>query len=86
MRIASRKFLNQVGSRDEIVNFGNNYSHLASWQFNSAIGELRRVFDIYIAKVAGMYGLDLENELAQIFLKLKNPTTTPVFFEYEILS
>lgn len=67
MRIACRKFLDLVGARDEMVRFGSSQGHWASWQFNGAIGELRGVFGIHVAKIAGMYGLDVEDDLASIF-------------------
>jgi hypothetical protein len=68
MRIVCRKFLDVIGVRDEIVRFGNSRGH---WQFNGAIGELRGVFGIHIAKIAGMYGLDVENDLASIFPEIE---------------
>ncbi len=36
------------------------------WYFISAIGELRGVFGVMIGQIAKAYGLDVEDELAQI--------------------
>jgi len=66
MCLACRKFLDLVGERDEMTRFGNNKGHWASWEFNGAIGELRGVFGIHIAKIAAMYGLDVESDLSKI--------------------
>ena len=66
MRAACRKFLDTVGHNEMIVRFANHQNHYASWVFNSALGELRGVFGIHIAKLAAQYGLDVEDELASI--------------------
>jgi hypothetical protein len=67
MRAACRKFLNTVDGRDgRIIRFGDQYGHWASWVFNGALGEMRGVFGIHIAKLAAQYGLDVEDELASI--------------------
>lgn len=67
MRAACRKFLATVGGDDgRIVRHGNDHGHYASWIFNSALGELRGVFGIYIAQIAASYGLDVEDDLATI--------------------
>lgn len=63
LRIACRKFLDSVGAEENRIPFGN---HRASRTFNSAIGELRGVFGVHIAKIAAMYGLDVEDNLASI--------------------
>ena len=46
--------------------FGAHRGHWASWEFNGAIGELRGVFGIHVAKIAVAYGVDVENDLASI--------------------
>lgn len=66
MRTACRKFMDTVGSKREIVIHGGQNGHYASWHFLPALGELRGVFGIYLAKVAATYGLDIENDLASI--------------------
>ena len=68
MRAACRKFLNETGDpHGDIVRFGFNRGHFASWKFLSAIGELRGVFGIHIAKISVAYGIDnIEKELASI--------------------
>lgn len=66
MRSACRKFLDFVGSDGDIITYGNSHGHWASWAFNGAVGELRGVFGIHLAKLAAMYGLDIEEDLATI--------------------
>ena len=67
MRAACRKFLNDVGDENgDIVRFGAHPGHYASWIFNGALGELRGVFGIHIARLAAHHGLDVEDELASI--------------------
>jgi hypothetical protein len=66
MRASCRKFLNLVGADEDIVKYGHNLGHWANWEFNSAIGELRGVFGIHLARVAVMYGIDVEEDLAKI--------------------
>lgn len=67
MRAACRKFLSQVDDpfRD-IIKFGAHVGHFASWEFNGALGELRGVFGIHIARIAVAYGIDIEEDLASI--------------------
>lgn len=67
MRTACRKFLNTVqNDKRQIITFGMERGHYASWIFLSAIGELRGVFGIHIATIAAQHGLDVEDELASI--------------------
>jgi hypothetical protein len=67
MRAACRKFLDEIDEPHvEISRFGGHIGHFASWKFNSAIGELRGVFGIHIARVAVAYGIDVEKDLASI--------------------
>jgi hypothetical protein len=67
MRAACRKFLNTVGDeRSEVVRFGGHLGHWASWVFDGALGELRGVFGIHIARLAAHHRLDVEDELASI--------------------
>jgi len=67
MRAACRKFLNTINSKDgDIIKYGAKRGHYASWVFNSAIGELRGVFGIHIAKIAVAYGINVEDNLATI--------------------
>lgn len=67
MRAACRKFLDTVHDPDRIVKYGANLNHWASWRFNGAIGELRGVFGMHVAKIASQHGLDVEDQLAKIF-------------------
>src|SRR2546428_13864298 len=76
MRAASRKFLNAVQADEgRIIRFGAESGHYASWTFNSALGELRGVFGIHIARVAAAYGVDVENDLAAILPESDVPAT-----------
>ncbi len=67
MRAACRKFLERVGTdgRDGIryASSGGGYQ---SWTFGSALGELRGMFGIHVAKVAAQFQLDVEDKLASI--------------------
>jgi len=67
MRAACRKFMATVEADDDrIVRFGAGHGHYASWIFNGAVGELRGVFGVHIARIAVSHGLDIEGELASI--------------------
>lgn len=66
LRAACRKFMDNVGARSDIIVFGAHRGHWASWEFNGALGELRGVFGIHIARLAATHGLDVEGELASI--------------------
>ena len=64
MRAACRKFLSLMYPRDEPTfrwrtSFGDE-------GFYSALGEMRGVFGVHIAKIAASYGLDVEDDLATI--------------------
>ncbi len=65
MRAACRKFL-QTGdaNSNRIVLPASQLGHHASWVFNGALGEMRGVFGIHIAKIAAQYGLEIEDDLA----------------------
>jgi hypothetical protein len=67
MRGACRKFLEAVDDRDGIVvRYGHHHGHWASWRFGGALGELRGVFGVHIARIAAQHGLDVEDDLARI--------------------
>lgn len=67
MRAACRKFLAAVDDRDGlVVRYGLHQGHWASWRFGGALGELRGVFGIHIARMAAQHGLDVEDDLARI--------------------
>lgn len=68
MRAACRKFLDTVGvgGRSEIVHFGAQRGHWASWKFTGALGELRGVFGVHVARIAAQHGLDVEGGLASV--------------------
>jgi hypothetical protein len=67
MRAACRKFLAAVDADDRrAIKFGAHQGHYANWIFNGAVGELRGVFGIHIARLAASHGLDVEDDLASI--------------------
>ncbi|MCP4307716.1 MAG: hypothetical protein GY788_23150 [bacterium] len=66
LRAACRKFLNTVQAKNDIVTYGADAGHWASWVFNGALGEMRGVFGVHIAKIAASYGLDVDGELSSI--------------------
>jgi hypothetical protein len=67
MRAACRKFLDTVQADDRrIIEFGAQRGHYANWIFNGAVGELRGVFGVHLARLAASHGLDVENDLARI--------------------
>ncbi|MDR3491503.1 MAG: hypothetical protein P4M12_05575 [Gammaproteobacteria bacterium] len=74
MRSACRKFLNtvQAEKNGRIVHFANNHGHYASWEFNQALGEMRGIFGVHIARIAAQYGLDIEDDLAKILPEADN--------------
>ena len=44
----------------------NIQQHYASWTFNGALGEMRGVFGVHLARLAAAYGVNVENDLAAI--------------------
>lgn len=67
MRAACRKFLNSVGPENgEIAKFGAWYGHRASWEFNGALGELRGIIGVHVARIATQYGINVEGDLERI--------------------
>jgi hypothetical protein len=66
MRAACRKFLGAVGRDADIAHFGGHRGHWASWEFNGALGELRGLVGLHVARLATEYGLAVEDGLAQI--------------------
>lgn len=67
MRSACHKFMSTVGDRPEIASYGASQGHWANWVFNGAVGELRGVIGIHVARLAAAHGLDVEDGLASIF-------------------
>jgi len=67
MRAACRKFLETVEADDRsIIRFGFHAGHHASWVFLGALGELRGVFGVHLARIAALHKLDVEDGLASI--------------------
>jgi hypothetical protein len=67
MRAACRKFLERVGTDgEETLVYANHFGHCASWDFYSALGEMRGTFGVHLAKVAAEFRLDVEDRLAAI--------------------
>lgn len=66
MRAACRKFLDRVDAEDlrgARSAFDRGY---AGWIFWGALGELRGVFGIHVARIAAAFALDVEDRLAAI--------------------
>jgi hypothetical protein len=66
LRAACRKFMDATGARSDIMRNGMHRGHWASWEFNGALGEMRGVFGIHLARIAAAHGLDVEGDLAGI--------------------
>lgn len=67
MRTACRKFLDSVGWDDsEVVRHAREHGYYASWEFYSALGEIRGVFGIHLARIAASFHIDVEDSLASI--------------------
>jgi hypothetical protein len=67
MRAACRRFFDAVGAEDGyIIQHATENGHYASWTFYSALGELRGTFGIHLARIAGHFRLDVEDDLASI--------------------
>lgn len=56
---------NEQEERDFLRHAGS-WGHWASWEFASALGELRGTFGNMLAQLASSYGVDVEDELASI--------------------
>lgn len=63
MRAACRKFLNSVGHPGR-RHRGRYFHEAAIWQ---ALGEMRGIFGLHLARLCAAYGIDVEPELATIF-------------------
>jgi hypothetical protein len=67
MRAACRKLLERVGvDGREAILYANQRGHWASWTFYSALGEMRGIFGVHLARVATHFKLDIEDNLASI--------------------
>lgn len=67
MRAACRKLLDTVQHDDDrVIAFGFSRGHYASWVFLPALGELRGVFGVHLARIAALHGLDVEEPLSSI--------------------
>lgn len=66
MRNACNKFLSRCKDDDEFRRHANMRGHICNWIFLSSIGELRGVFGVMIGQIAKAYGVDVEEQLAEI--------------------
>lgn len=66
MRAACRKFLDRIGANEDLITFGGHRGRWASREFNGAIGELRGVFGMHLARLAAAHELDIEGEFARL--------------------
>lgn len=53
-------------SNDRFRYYACQSGNIDNWIFTSAIGELRGLFGIMVGQIAKSYGIDVEDELAQI--------------------
>ena len=65
MRAACRKFLDSLPHRSRSLP-PMYWAAFDSWAFITALGELRGVFGVHLAKIAAQNGLDIEDDLAAI--------------------
>jgi hypothetical protein len=66
MRAACWKFLDRVGTDGrEGIRYASG-GGVQSWTFGSALGELRGMFGIHVAKIAAQFQIDVEDKLASI--------------------
>lgn len=66
MRNACNKFLSKCRDDDSFRHYAMMTGNIENWIFTSAIGEMRGVFGIMIGQIASSYGIDVEDDLAQI--------------------
>jgi len=73
MRNACNKFLSKCRDDDDFRYHAITPGNIDNWIFTSAIGEMRGVFGIMIGQIAFSYGIDVEDNLAQIIPIDKSP-------------
>lgn len=68
MRAAARKFLDAVDldQLEREAGWSGQILGSAGWRINQALGEMRGVFGIHIARLAVAYGLDVDEPLASM--------------------
>lgn len=66
MRNACNKFLSKCPDRKDFRCHACQSGNIDNWIFTSAVGELRGVFGVMVGQIAKSYGLDVEDDLAQI--------------------
>lgn len=72
LRSACRKFLDDIHTIERDLD-NNNYG-VNSWFFLTALGELRGVFGIGVAKIAISYGLSLTGDIVKIIPVIEDNT------------
>ena len=66
MRNACNKFLSKCKDDEEFRKYANMQGNICNWIFLSAIGELRGIFGVMVGQIAKAYGIDVEEQLAEI--------------------
>ncbi len=66
MRSACNKFLSRCKDDDDFRAHASIQGNICNWIFLSAIGELRGVFGIMIGQIVKAYGVEIEEQLAEI--------------------
>ena len=66
IRSACRSFMEKVNADPNYLSHGLQDGHYASWVFLPALGELRILVGIQIAKLSAAYKLDIDEQLSAI--------------------
>lgn len=66
MRNSCNKFLSKCKDDDDFRKYATTKGNIYNWIFLSSIGELRGVFGVMIGQIVKAYGVDVEEQLAEI--------------------
>ena len=66
MRNACNRFLSRCPDDKDFRCHACRNGNIDNWIFTSAVGELRGVFGVMVGQIAKAYGIDVEDDLAQI--------------------
>jgi hypothetical protein len=50
----------------EVAHYARHRGHWASWTFYSALGEMRGIFGVHLARLIAQVKIDVEDKLASI--------------------
>ena len=74
LRAACRKFLDDIHHVEDDLDNYQSFSTVSGWIFLTALGELRGVFGIGIAKIAVSYGINITGDLVKIIPVIEDNT------------